>query len=77
MAVRGATAEERVQARKQRTRRNRLQFFVDAIRDATTGRQRLQQACQFAKAVGDDLDDRARTEMAREIAEIADRRNRS
>lgn len=77
MAVRGATAEERRQARTERTRKNRLQFFVDAIRDAATGRQRLQQACQFAKAVGDDLDDAARTEMAREIAEIADRRNRT
>lgn len=76
MAVRGQTAEERQAARAARTAHNRLQYFIDAIRDATTGRQRLQQACQFVKAVGDDLDDTARTEMAREIAEIADRRNR-
>ena len=52
------------------------QDVVDAIRGATTGRQRLQQACQFAKAVGDDRDDHDRTAMAREIAEIADRWNR-
>lgn len=74
--VRGTTFEEREVARQQRTRKNRLDHFVDAIRGAKTGRQRLQQACQFAKAVGDDLDDQARTAMAREIAEIADRRNR-
>lgn len=76
MAVRGTTFEEREAARQIRTRQRRLRHFVDAIRDAQTGRQRLQQACQFAKAVGDDADDAARTEMAREIAEIADRRNR-
>ena len=74
--VRGKTFEERQAARRERTRKNRLAHFVDAIRDAKTGRQRLQQACQFAKAVGDDLDDEARTAMAREIAEVADRRNR-
>jgi hypothetical protein len=74
--ARGKTFEEREAARRERTRRNRLDHFIGAIRDARTGRQRLQQACQFAKAVGDDLDDPARTAMAREIAEIADRRNR-
>lgn len=75
MSVRGTTAEERQAARAGRTAARRLRFFVDEIKAARTGRQRLQQACQFAKAVGDDLDDEGRTLMAREIAEIADRRN--
>ncbi len=75
-AVKGATAEERAAARKVRTSQRRLTHFIDAIKEAKTGRQRLQQACQFAKAVGDDLDEQGRIEMAREVAEIADRRNR-
>ena len=76
VAIRGATFEERRRARAERTRQNRLEFFLDAIKQAKTGRQRLQQACQFVKAVADDLSDEARTAFAREIAELAERRNR-
>ncbi len=74
-AVRGTTAEERAEARRLRRGWRRLDYFTRQIRDATTGRQRLQQACAYAKAVGDELDDQGRTNLAREIAELADRRN--
>jgi hypothetical protein len=77
MAVRGSTPEARREARGAQRAQRRLDHFIHEIRGATTGRQRLQQACQFAKAVANDLDDDARTDMAREIAEIADRRNRT
>ncbi|GGN39334.1 hypothetical protein GCM10010109_67140 [Actinoplanes campanulatus] len=74
-AVRGTTAEERSAARRTRRGQRRLAFFTEEIRKAANGRQRLQQACQFAKAVGDELDEHGRNELAKAIAEIADRRN--
>ncbi len=74
-AVRGSTAEERSAARRLVRGQRRLVFFTKEIKNAANGRQRLQQACQFAKAVGDELDEAGRNELARAVAEIADRRN--
>lgn len=74
-AVRGTTPEERAAARQLRRGQRRLKFFTEEIRKAANGRQRLQQACQYAKAVGDELDEPGRNELAQEIAELADRRN--
>jgi hypothetical protein len=74
-AVRGATAEARAAARRVVRGQRRLTFFKDEIRKAPDGKGRLQQACQFAKAVGGDLDESGRNEMARQIAEVADRWN--
>ncbi|MEU4558484.1 hypothetical protein AB0F72_08840 [Actinoplanes sp. NPDC023936] len=72
MAVRGTTFEQRRATRAQRTRQNRLVFFTAEIRKAQTGRQRLQQACQYAKAVCDDLPEDARTRLALTIAQAAE-----
>ncbi len=74
-AVRGTTAEDRAAARQLVRGQRRLKFFTEEIRKAANGRERLQQACQFAKAVGDELDEHGRNELARAVAEIADRRN--
>lgn len=72
MAPRGKTAPERQAARVDRTRTNRLTFFIGEIRKAQTGRQRLQQACAYAKAVCDDLPEDARTRLAKAVAEAAE-----
>lgn len=76
--VRGKTLTERQETRRERTRKNRLAFFIAEIRNAATGRQRLQQACAYAKAVADDLPEDARTALAERIAkaaEVADKGN--
>lgn len=75
VSVRGTTAEQRVAARRLVRGQRRLAFFTEEIKKAVNGRQRLQQACQFAKAVGDELDEHSRNALAKEIAELADRRN--
>lgn len=72
MAIRGTTPAERQAARIERTKKKRLEFFIGKIREAATGRQRLQQACQFAKAVADDLPEDARTTLAYLIATAAE-----
>lgn len=74
-AVRGTTTEERAEARRLRRGQRRFEFFANAIRTAVNGRQRVQQACQYAKAVGDELDEDGRNAFAKELAELADRRN--
>jgi hypothetical protein len=52
-----------------------LAFFTDKIRTAVNGRQRLQQACYYVQAVGDEIDEQGRNDLARAVAEMADRRN--
>lgn len=74
-AVRGTTTEERAAARRLRRGQRRLAFFANEIKNAANGHQRLQQACQYAKAVGDELDEHGRNKLARAIAELADRGN--
>ena len=74
-AVRGATAEQRAANRRLVRGQRRLAFFTDAIRQAPDGKGRLQQACQYAKAVAAELDETGRNELARRIAELADRWN--
>lgn len=74
-AVRGTTTEERADARRLRRGQRRFEFFATEIRNAVNGRQRLAQACQYVKAVGDELDEDGRNALAKAVAELADRRN--
>jgi hypothetical protein len=76
MPVRGSTVEERRIARATERVKRRVKFYAGRIRQARTGREQLAHACDFAKAVGDELDDRGRRELARLIAGLADERNR-
>ncbi len=69
------TPEERRAAKRAATRKNREAYFFKEVRDARNGRERVQHVCRFAKAVGDDLDDERRTELARELAEVVTRWN--
>lgn len=73
-AVRG-TREQRQQAQQLRTRRKRAAEFAVRIRTATTGRALLWHACNFALAVGRDLTDTGRRELARQIVALVDERN--
>lgn len=74
-SVRGGSAAERAAARRLVRGQRRLAFFTAKIRDAVDGRERLQQACAYVKAVGAELDERGKTALARAVAEVADRRN--
>lgn len=75
MVVKGATKAERDAARAQRTTRRRVAFYAKRIRESRNGREQLQHATDFAKAVGGALDDAGRRELARLITALADERN--
>lgn len=63
------TPEERAAKRLEKCRGRRTEFFVKRMREALTGRQQLQQATDYAKAVGDDdLDDQGRRRLAMAVA---------
>jgi len=77
MVVRGDTPAERATERIRNTHARRQEFYVKRIgEEAQTPRQRLNFACDFAKAVGDDLDDAARNKLAHAIALLAEEANR-
>ncbi len=75
MAVTGATPAERPEAREAQRRKKRIAFHFARIRSSRNGRERLENACAYARAVGDDLPDDARTALARAIVALADERN--
>lgn len=76
MAVRGATPELRAQARRKMRVQRRNAFFTDLIIQAVTARQKLARAVDYAKAVGDDLDDAGRLELAKAITKLVDERSK-
>lgn len=76
-AVRGDTREQRATARQKVRRERRVAFYRGLIAKAPSSRERLAQACDFAKSVGSDLDDAGRDELAGLIAKLADERNRT
>lgn len=69
------TAAERAEAKAVKTRKRRVAFYAGRIRAARNGREQLGHACDFAKAVGDDLDDAGRRHLAQQITQLADGRN--
>ena len=76
MAVRGATPEIRAEKRRKNQLERRNKFFTDRIVEAPTARQKLSIACDYAKAVGDDLDETGRLNLAKAIAGLADERSK-
>jgi hypothetical protein len=72
--VKGSTVEERRAAREKLSRRRQVQFHAGRVREAGNGRERLVRALNYAQAVGKDLDDAGRTELARAIASVVDGR---
>ena len=72
--VREAAGQQPSDRKRVRARR-RLAFFTDKIRQARAGTERIQQACYYAQAVGGDLDENARNELAYAVAKVADRWN--
>lgn len=72
--VKGSTFEERQAQRVKRHRQRGVRFHAARVREATNGRDRLAAACYYAQAVGKDLDDAGRTELAREIVAVVERR---
>jgi hypothetical protein len=77
MVVRGATPQERAAVRAENTRTKRQKFYVDRIRGARdVPRQQLSFACDFAKAVGDGLDNDGRRKLAHQIALLAEEANK-
>lgn len=72
-AIKGAP-EERRAARLKRSRERQTAFHAARVTAATNGRQRLDAACCYATAVGRDLDEAGRTDLARAIAALVDER---
>lgn len=74
MAVRGSTPEERKVARAKVRRERRIKFYRDLITatPANKTRLRLAYACDFLRAVGDELGDEGRTDLARKVAALAE-----
>lgn len=77
MVVRDPAAEERAVKKRKKTAKRRADYFTQAVLNARNGREQLQHACQYARAVGDDADEAIRRELAAGIAALADERNRT
>ncbi len=76
MAVRGSTPETRAEQRAVERRKKRVRFYRDLIAGTDRTRAQLAYACDYVKAVADDLDDDARRELAGAVAALADERNK-
>jgi hypothetical protein len=77
MVIQGSTVEERRQARAAAGRKRQVTFHASRVRAASNGRERLVYACAYAQAVGANLDDAGRTDLARAIAALVDERRPS
>jgi 5-methylcytosine-specific restriction endonuclease McrA len=80
-AVRGATPEERVAARRARSRERRTDHYVALIRAARWGRkdptETLQHACAYLRAVAHaELTDDEVFALAEQVSKMADERNK-
>jgi hypothetical protein len=75
LAVKGKTLQERVEARAKRRTERRNTFYRGLMAKAQTPRQKLAIATDYAKAVGDELDDTGRLDLARAITKAADERS--
>lgn len=74
MAGLRGTPEERRQEKQKRALANQAEMHAVRARTAATGWQLLIHACGYAKAVGKDLNDQGRRDLARELAQIVERR---
>lgn len=75
--VRGSTPEERVESRARQTRTRRGKHYQERIHAAATGKARLAEACQYLRAVADDLTDVDRDAIAAQVVAIANERSRT
>jgi hypothetical protein len=72
--VRGSTAEERRQARRKLTADRRALFYRGRLQEAGGNpADQLRHACEYVRAIGDDLPPGEAAALAREVAELADR----
>jgi hypothetical protein len=74
--IRGATAEQRREARARRSSQRRVQHYLRLMRD-THGQPwtQLQHACDYLKAVASDLVADRVTELVKDVTQLADRWN--
>jgi hypothetical protein len=75
--VRGSTPEARVESRARQTRTRRGKHYQARIHAAPTAKARLAEACQFLRAVADDLTDTDRDAIAAQVVAIANERSRT
>lgn len=75
MVVRGKTAQERKEARDKVRATRRNTFYRDLLAKAATGRQKLAIATDYAKAIGDELDEQGRLALAHAITKATDERS--
>lgn len=73
--VRGKTFAEREDARTKLRAQRRIGFFHKQMAKAQTPRQELAIATDMAKAIGDELDDNGRRNLAIAIVQAAEERN--
>lgn len=75
--IRGSTVEARDKARRQRRRERLAEHYANLMRDAARlPKTQLRLACDYLRAVANDLPVSEIKEVTREVAAIADRRNR-
>lgn len=73
MEVRGTTVEERQEARRRRTAERRAVHYRGLLLAAAgSPSSQLRLACDYLRAIGDDLPPAEVTALARETAELAD-----
>ncbi len=75
--VRGSTPEERVESRARQTKARRGRHYQERINAADTSKARLAEACQYLRAVADDLTDVDRDALAAQVVALANERSRT
>lgn len=75
--IKGATKAERALARTAVTRQRRAAEFKNRIRSAGSAKDVLWHATAYARAVGDDLTEQGKRDLAQAIVALADERNQS
>jgi hypothetical protein len=76
--VRGVTPEQREQKRRQRTARTRADHYTHLMTDAVNRRDpqdTLRHACDFLRAVANDMTPDAVLALAETVTRLADERN--
>jgi hypothetical protein len=71
VAIRGATQAERDAERVKRTAKRRSVAFQARIRNAPTRKRQLSEACQYLRAVADDLPEAAQAKIANAVLALA------
>lgn len=74
--IRGATPEQREAARQARRRQRRAETYTDLMREAPNAKEQLRRACEYMRAVANDMDPADVNGVVQTLTRIADDWNR-